>query len=93
MSYKERTVVDTINTWVAKGYTDNFSIKDGKIASAEHTYTVEDVEVDHMERFDGMTNPEDDCVVIALRTHSGAKGTLVVPYGAKTGTPEIIKDL
>lgn len=50
---------------------------------AGHTYRPEDLVVDEIVRFEGMSDPEDEAVLFALRTHDASvKGTFVASYGA-----------
>lgn len=95
MGYEETSLVDTINKWVIKGFTENFRIEGGKILSSStpDVFKPDEVSVECTHRFDGMTNPGDDCILIVIKTQTGLKGTLVVPYGAKTGLDEVIREL
>ncbi len=44
--------------------------------------TPEQFNVDEVHRFEEYSNPDDSCVVYAISSYSGMKGTLVDSYGA-----------
>ena len=41
-----------------------------------------EVEIDHILRFEGQSDPGDMTILFALRTPSGAKGVYSAPFGA-----------
>lgn len=51
--------------------------------------------VDEVHRFEGMTNPDDSSILMALQSTDGVKGLLVDAYGvySESLSPEMIKRL
>jgi hypothetical protein len=51
--------------------------------------------VDEVHRFEGMTNPDDSSILMAIQSTSGIKGILVDAYGvyAESLSPEMIERL
>jgi hypothetical protein len=78
------TVSETINGLKKEGYTLDFNIQDDCLV-CNTTNTVlspEDFHIDKVYRFEGMSNPDDEAIVYAISSTSGAvKGTLVNAYG------------
>ena len=68
-----------------KGYTCNFQVEDGKLTipdKAQIECTPDQIEIHHVFRFEGESNPADLSILYALETHQGDKGVLVDGYGA-----------
>jgi len=65
------------------GYTEQFeSTKKGiRAINADQYYSTDDVRVIKKFRFEGMSNPADNTLLIALETNDGTCGTLVMSYG------------
>jgi len=82
------TLVSSINSFVLKGYDDDYkaqpsglkSLKSGKI------YKPEEVKVIDFHRFEGASNPEDESILYAIETNDGGKGLLVDAYGPASDT-------
>lgn len=98
METKE-TLVQQIEEAKKDGFSENFSINNEAIVlpqdgnQGKH-YSVNDVDVIHSYRFDGMTNPSDESRLLLIETNDGLKGTLTYSYGAKSDmNEEIIKKL
>ena len=70
-------------TLLKRGYTENFSVKDGVLhaPATGKDYTVADVCIDNFYRFEGDSDPADSSVLYALQTTDGTKGMLVSAYG------------
>ncbi len=76
------TMTDAINRLEADGFTAQFMIhEDGGIVSDDGRWAASDVEVERTIRFEGMSNPDDESMVMAIQTSDGTRGTLVLPYG------------
>ena len=66
----------------ADGYVENFAIdEDGKISNTSHGFDVETIAIDENLRFEGMSNPDDESMLLAVTGPNGIKGTLSLPYG------------
>ena len=79
------TPSDAVRRLQAEGYTGNwFAGRDGGLECDEtgSRYDPADVEVDHVLRFEGQSDPGDMTIVFALRTPAGDKGIYSAPYGA-----------
>jgi|SRR5579862_8308114 len=78
------TLSDVVDRLTASGYTDDFRAEaDGLRAMPSGcVHTPETLDIDEVVRFEGLTNPDDEAIVFALRcrTH-GTKGTYVTSYG------------
>lgn len=68
------------------GFTTNFSVKDETIVNLDEDVRVdvEELDVKHFYRFEGMTNPSDLSILYAVETKDGKKGTLVDGYGVSS---------
>ncbi len=67
------------------GYTGNwFANRDHELECDEtaRRYDPADVEIDHILRFEGDSDPGDMTIVFALRAPSGEKGVYSAPFGA-----------
>lgn len=78
------TLAEATNDLRKRGFTHNFSVnKNGMLE--EHkgkNYSASQVELVEFHRFDGMTNPSDDSILYAVKTHTGEKGTVIDSYGS-----------
>jgi len=77
------TLSQKIKELQSKGYTVNFSVKDDTIINLDENkpIDVKALNVDHVFRFEGMSNPSDLSILYAVGTKDGKKGTLVDGYG------------
>lgn len=60
----------------------NLSEKHLQCKELDANYTPQQFEVVEVYRFEGMSNPDDNSVIYAIKTDDGNKGTLVDAYGA-----------
>ena len=64
------------------GYTANLAIDDqGHVVGDSHDWTPDQVTVDELLRFEGMSNPDDLAMLLAVTGPNKVKGLLVLPYG------------
>jgi hypothetical protein len=84
LSAGEETIVHAQRRFAADGYTDDFrATSDGLMAVAcRRTYAPEELAVEEVFRFEGMSDPDDEAILFALRAPDGVKGTYTVAYGA-----------
>lgn len=92
------TLVEAINGLKAQGYTEDFNIKENYIDCNNGKYQLspDEFNVDKVFRFEGESDPEDQCVLYAISSEKhNLKGLLVNAYGvySETGANEIMKKL
>lgn len=76
------TVARVVDRLSQEGYPEQFRAEvDGLRAVHGATYSPDDVVVEKMARFEGVSDPDDECVVFAVRAPDGTKGTFTVTYG------------
>ncbi len=76
------TMTDAIAELEAEGYIAQLSIDGaGRIVGQDGSWSPEQVDVERTVRLEGMSNPDDEAIIMAIRTSSGVCGTLVLPYG------------
>lgn len=78
------TLSEAMHTLNAEGFTKQFiSIADGiQDTNSKRIYKQDEIEVVEQFRFEGMSNPADSTLLLSLKSKDGAKGTIVVNYGA-----------
>ena len=80
-----------------EGYEHDFNLLDEQIElkSKKETFGIKDFDVDKVLRFEGMSNPDDNAILIAITTSKGYKGVLVDGYGISSGqvSKEMMKKL
>ncbi|MGB6035243.1 MAG: phosphoribosylpyrophosphate synthetase [Cryomorphaceae bacterium] len=79
------TLSQAVNGLTEMGYTKDFNLKPDCIHCAADDIVLSpmDFEIDHIFRFEGMTNPGDSSIVYAISSRDGSiKGTMVDAYGA-----------
>lgn len=71
------------------GYTEEFNYSNGTlVASDKKEYKVEDLKVQNVFRFEGVSDPADMSILYALETRDGRKGVLIDAFGVY-GDPEL----
>ncbi len=77
------TVTEALADLTKRGFTLNFSIKDGQIEDAQVQLRLhpENFEIVEVYRFEGETNPSDEETIYAIESNDGKKGVLLVAYG------------
>ena len=84
---KKETLSLTINALRDKGYIEDFNLLDEHLENKKKKskYPIEEFEVDHYFRFEGVSNPADNSILYAITTKDGHKGMLVDGYGKSGG--------
>jgi len=79
---QDRTLTKKIEELQLDGYTDNIILTEGQLidANTKAEYELEDMEVEGVHRFDGMTNPEDESILYAICCKN-RKGLFVESFG------------
>lgn len=89
------TLSSLTETAVKKGYTENMTVKGGKLyaPSVNNYYRPQDVKIDNFYRFEGASDPGDNAILYCLQTNDGTKGMLIDSYGhdADAAISEFIK--
>lgn len=95
MRRREAYTIPKIEELKRQGFRRAFGIRGGKIFDKKTDTSYEPAHFDVVGeyRFGGVTNPEDETILLALRhVQTGAKGTLLAPYGP-AAAPETHKVL
>lgn len=84
---KEDTLSQTMNSLRDKGYTEDLNLLDDHLENRNKNkkYPIDEFDVDHYFRFEGMANPADNSILYAITTKDGHKGMLVDGYGKSGG--------
>jgi len=72
----------------AAGYTDDFRAEDGGLRAIEHdcVHAPETLVIDEIHRFEGVSDPQDESMLFALRCPDhDVRGTYVVAFGPDVG--------
>jgi len=78
------SVSEAVEELGARGYTACFRAEaDGiRATGSDRLFAPEELVIDDLERFEGISNPDDEAVVFALRSRDGAvSGTWTVAFG------------
>lgn len=91
------TLSEAIANLKARGYVHDFNLHPEWIECAPLSLQLKPTEfhVDEVHRFEGMTNPDDSSILMAIQSTTGIKGLLVDAYGVYSDSlsPEMIKRL
>lgn len=77
-------IKDEVERLTRAGYRDDFRAEDGALVAVAsgRRFGTEELEVDEEVRFEGETDPEEEAILLALRSRDGqVRGTWLVPYG------------
>lgn len=81
MPYTE-TIARVVDRLTKEGYSEQFRAEaEGLRAVHGGTYAPEEVVVEKMARFEGISDPDDEAVVFAVRAPDGTRGTFTCTYG------------
>lgn len=83
---KMRTLSDCTTEALQRGYTESFKVDAQGLTTAasgetDH-YSPEHVSITNFYRFEGYSDPQDNCILYLIATSDGKKGTLIDVYGA-----------
>ncbi|MEZ5229943.1 MAG: hypothetical protein R2710_25745 [Acidimicrobiales bacterium] len=86
------TYMDTSSEAIARletlGYVEQFRLDDdGMIEAGNERWPAESISVDQSLRFEGMSNPDDESIVLAVSGPGDRKGVLTLPYGPDLAGP------
>lgn len=75
----------TIDEWRERGWTGTFRVRDDatlECSQCQGSYPPGEVRVDHVGRHEGISNPDDEELLLALTCRScGHRGTVTLGYG------------
>lgn len=91
------TLTEAIADLKKQGYIHDFNLHPEWIECPPLNMQLKPAEfhVDEVHRFEGMTNPADSSILLAIQSTTGIKGLLVDAYGAYSDSlsPEMLKHL
>ncbi|MFW5658597.1 MAG: phosphoribosylpyrophosphate synthetase [Bacteroidota bacterium] len=93
---KYDTLSQAMNSLRDEGYTTEYDFKDDQLVETDgdRKLDISDFEIDHVLRFEGISNPDDNSVLFAISAEND-KGQLVMPYGAYADnvSPKLLQKL
>ena len=90
------TLTEAINALRKEGYAEDFNLMHDSIGNREYKISSSEFKIDKFYRFEGDTDPADECVIYAISSETHAlKGILVNAFGtyADPIASEIIEKL
>ena len=78
-TYHYANVIEALEELNKKGFTNDFNLQDENIKKNPHHY-----EIEHVYRYDGDTDPDEEAVVYGIRSNSGEKGVYVAGFSANS---------
>lgn len=86
-----RTLADVLDGFAEAGYPSSFTAVSGGVRCGGfgHRHPVTEISVDAVERFEGVSDPDDEAIVVALTCPAcGTRGALVAAFGPSAGPEE-----
>jgi nucleotide-binding universal stress UspA family protein len=84
------TEVDALRRFRAEGYERSFAVEPlGRIGDGDVSFDAAEAKVHAVARFEGMSNPDDESMLLALEGPGGERGTFAVPYGPSAGADDL----
>jgi len=91
------TLSEAIENLKKRGYNNDFNLHPEWIEypSMNLKFKLTEFHVDEIYRFEGITNPDDNCILFAIQSSNGVKGVLVDAYGVYSDSlsPEMVQAL
>jgi len=83
MNNQYNTLVEAINSLSKQGYNEEFYIKDEVVVKqrTNRVMNVDELKVDQFHKVEGLSDPADGAIVVAISTNCGHKGLVVDGYG------------
>lgn len=78
------TVADAVDRLTAAGYVGDFRAVEGGLRDSitGRIFAADELVIDELLRFEGATDPDDEALVLALRSRDGSvRGTYAMAYG------------
>lgn len=78
------TLAQCVNKALKDGYTDSYKVvaKGLTTDTEDRYYNPQDVKIANFYRFEGYSDPMDNCILYLVETSDGRKGQLIDAYGA-----------
>jgi hypothetical protein len=79
----EGTLTNLIAAFDEEGFTEHFMVRGDRLVGLESgaRFDASEVVIRHVERFEGISDPDDMSVVYAIESRSGVRGTLTDAFG------------
>lgn len=79
-----KSLSSCINKMKEEGYKEDFQVTTKGLSTFDNNknYKPDQVRIANFYRFEGESDPGDNCILYVIETHDGEKGTLVDGYGA-----------
>jgi len=77
--YHYNSVSEALNDLKEKGYITDFNLQEDAIAKNPKQY-----EIQHVYRYEGDSNPDDEAVVYGIQSQAGEKGVFVTGFSANS---------
>jgi hypothetical protein len=80
---KERSMSSVMDALDKEGFTEHFTVCEGRLTGLNSgtRFDPDEVVIRCVERFEGISDPDDMCVVYAIEASSGIRGTLTDAFG------------
>jgi hypothetical protein len=78
-TYHYSTVVEALKELNIKGFIHDFNLQDENIKKNPHHY-----EIEHIYRYEGDTDPDEEAVVYGITSKSGERGVYVAGFSANS---------
>ena len=78
-TYHYATVTEALKELNQKGFIQDFNLQDETIQRNPQNY-----EIEHVYRYEGNSNPDDEAVVYGITSNSGEKGVYVAGFSANS---------
>ncbi len=77
--YHYAAVIDALADLKEKGYSVDFNLEELEIVKNPYHYFIE-----HVYRYEGNTNPDDEAVVYGIKSSAGSKGVFVAGFSVNS---------
>jgi hypothetical protein len=87
----ERRLAAVVDRLTRAGYGDTFRGEAGGVHAlrADHVHRPEELRIDSIDRFEGISDPEDEAIVLAVHSSvDECRGTYTLPYGQTMPAPD-----
>lgn len=91
------TLTEALDDLRQQGYTKDYNLKSDSLYCQTDSIELQpsDFDIVDVYRFEGMTDPDDESVLYAIKAKDGSKGTLIDAYGpySEAISPEMAEKL
>lgn len=77
------SITEALDFFQKQGYLLDFNLKENSNLSNGSEFNANEFKIAGVFRYEGDSNPDDGSMVLAIDSHSGLKGTLVMGYGVQ----------